>query len=420
AREGDAAVFLFDRLPPRGADRQDRRLRRIDDGGKFAHAVHAEIGDGGGTALVFIRLEPSGARARRHLLHLVRDRRQRLYLRARDERRDQAAVDRDRDGDVATLKAQDAILRPYRIGGGHAPQRGRPCLDDEVVEGELEGGLAVVVLGRSRVGVFAQREKPPDLDVRGQVEMRDGLLRLHQTGGDGRAHAVERHLLERHVAVERLDVFGARPRGDGDAGRRGWAWRGLRRGARGGLDVARPDAAVRTGRRNGGEIDAAFRREPARQRRHASAAREPRRAVIALRRTHLEERIELDRCRRGGLRCGGGRRHGRPPSRGRRGGGRRRPGPRLRPPPPPRRGAAARAVADPGDDGAARRPPARRHADFGEHAGGRRRHLHRHLVGLDLEQVVAGLDGVAGRLEPLRDLAFRHGLAELRHQHVHL
>src|SRR5215472_5779829 len=111
--DGHAAVFLFDRLPPRGADRQDRRLRRIDDGGKFAHAVHAEIGDGGGTALVFIRLEPSGARARRHLLHLVRDRRQRLYLRPADHRRDQAAVDRDRDGDVATLKAQDAILRPY-------------------------------------------------------------------------------------------------------------------------------------------------------------------------------------------------------------------------------------------------------------------------------------------------------------------
>src|SRR5215831_20032790 len=246
ARKGDAAVLHLDRLPPRGADRQDRRLRRIDDRGKFAHAVHAEIGDGGRTALVFVRLELSGARARRHVLHLVRDRRQRLYLRPTDHRRDQAAVDRDRDGDVATLKAQDAILRPYRIGGGHAPQRGRPCLDDEVVEGELEGGLAVVVLGRSRVGVFAQREKPPDLDVRCQVEMRDGLLRLHQTGGNGRAHAVERHLLEQHVAVERLDVLGARTRGERDAGGCGWAGRRLRRGARGGLDIARHDAAVRT------------------------------------------------------------------------------------------------------------------------------------------------------------------------------
>src|SRR5262249_56189125 len=53
AREGNAAVFLLDRLPPRGADRKHRRLRRIDDGGKFAHAVHTEIGDSGGTTVVF-------------------------------------------------------------------------------------------------------------------------------------------------------------------------------------------------------------------------------------------------------------------------------------------------------------------------------------------------------------------------------
>src|SRR5262249_49444101 len=46
--------------------------------------------------------------------------------------------------------------------------------------------------------------------------------------------------------------------------------------------------------------------------------------------------------------------------------------------------------------------------------------FHRDLVGLDLEQVVAGLDRVPRRLEPLRDLALRHGLAELRHQHIHL
>ena len=69
--------------------------------------------------------------------------------------------------------------------------------------------------------------------------------------------------------------------------------------------------------------------------------------------------------------------------------------------------------------GADRRHLAHADADFRERAGGGRRHLHRHLVGLDLEQVVARLHGVAGRLEPLRDLALSHGLAELRHQHVH-
>src|SRR5262249_51709266 len=79
AGERNAAVSLLARLPPRGADRQHRRLRRIDDGGKFAHAVHAEIGDGGGTALVLVRCELSHTRPRRQLLHLVRDRRQRFY-----------------------------------------------------------------------------------------------------------------------------------------------------------------------------------------------------------------------------------------------------------------------------------------------------------------------------------------------------
>ena len=59
------------------------------------------------------------------------------------------------------------------------------------------------------------------------------------------------------------------------------------------------------------------------------------------------------------------------------------------------------------------------HADFAEHAGLRRRHFHRHLVGLDLEQIVAGSNGVAGRFEPLGDLAFGDRLAELRHEDVH-
>ena len=58
-------------------------------------------------------------------------------------------------------------------------------------------------------------------------------------------------------------------------------------------------------------------------------------------------------------------------------------------------------------------------ADIGERAGDRRGYLHRGLVGLDLEKVVARLDGVAGRLEPLHDLAFGDGFAELRHQDVH-
>ena len=71
------------------------------------------------------------------------------------------------------------------------------------------------------------------------------------------------------------------------------------------------------------------------------------------------------------------------------------------------------------DHRADRRDVARLHPDLGERARGDRRHLHRNLVGLDLEQVVARLYGSAGRDEPLGDLALGDGLAELRHQDVH-
>src|SRR5665811_296776 len=57
ADEFHSPVFGFDWCAARGADRQNGGVRRIDDGGELAHAVHAEIGNGAGAALVFVRLE---------------------------------------------------------------------------------------------------------------------------------------------------------------------------------------------------------------------------------------------------------------------------------------------------------------------------------------------------------------------------
>jgi hypothetical protein len=94
------------------------------------------------------------SRARRDLLHLARDRRQRFRIRAAYDRGDQAALERDRDADVGMLETQDAVLRPYRVGGGHAPQRSRPGLDDEVIDRQLKGGIAVRVLGSGRIRLF--------------------------------------------------------------------------------------------------------------------------------------------------------------------------------------------------------------------------------------------------------------------------
>ena len=61
-----------------------------------------------------------------------------------------------------------------------------------------------------------------------------------------------------------------------------------------------------------------------------------------------------------------------------------------------------------------------RNPDLGDDARRGRLHFHRGLVGFDLEQVLASGDVLALLLEPDRDLAFRDGLAELRHQHVHV
>ena len=59
-----------------------------------------------------------------------------------------------------------------------------------------------------------------------------------------------------------------------------------------------------------------------------------------------------------------------------------------------------------------------RHLDLGERAAHRRRHLGVDLVGGHLEQRLVLGDGVADRLEPLRDRALGDGLTELGHRDV--
>ena len=349
------------------------------------------------------------ARARRQILHLGRDRAHRLGVGGAHDRRYQPSLERDRNADVGVFEAQDAVARPHGVGSRHAAQSERQRADDEIVEREPEQRGAVAVFRRRGIDFLAQRLEAVDRDIGGHVEMRNALLRLEKPRRDGAAHGVERHLLVARRIVERLDLFGTRTC-------RCWR-RGSGRGGRCGFHVARDNAAARAGTAHASEIDAGLGGKPARQRGHRDAAREPRRAEIAFRRAHLEERVELDR-----LRCAagmGGRSFGWSRRRGR-GQGWRAP-----------RGLTRRSrrlhldsqssgcSADDADNGADRRGLALLHADFAEHAGFRRRHFHRHLVGLDLEQIVARLNGVAGRFEPFGDLAFGDRLAELRHEDVH-
>ena len=73
------------------------------------------------------------------------------------------------------------------------------------------------------------------------------------------------------------------------------------------------------------------------------------------------------------------------------------------------------ATADDGDDFADLRHDARSDANFAETAGDDGLNFERHLVGFDLKEVVAFLDLVADRLEPVENLAFGDGFAELGH-----
>ena len=72
----------------------------------------------------------------------------RLGFRLADDGRDQPARDRHGDADVGVLVLQHRAFGPRDVGLRHAHQRQRQRLDDEVIDRDLVGGLAVLVLGR--------------------------------------------------------------------------------------------------------------------------------------------------------------------------------------------------------------------------------------------------------------------------------
>src|SRR6476469_1510975 len=124
ARQGDgeladelhAAIACFDRRTPRSADGQNGGMRRIDDGRKFPHAVHAEIGNRTRATLIFVRPELLMARTLGKIAHLRGDRGERFGLGIAYYRRDQPPLERDRHTDVGMLKTESTVARPYRIG----------------------------------------------------------------------------------------------------------------------------------------------------------------------------------------------------------------------------------------------------------------------------------------------------------------
>ncbi len=226
--------------------------------------------------------------------------------------------------------------------------------------------------------------------------MRDGRLRLDQTPGDGLAHIVVRNELV-GAFLEQLQHRIVRHRLDGGRSNRSGAGFGLRSSLRAasnsGIDIRPHNAAMRAGAGNRRQGNVVLARQPARERCGADrtclacGVQNGRRGrcdcVLGGRGGNCERLLSLSatfiRC----CRC----RH--------------------------RRVAFTALILltrriNPSD----RRTDCDIHAfladDVADRAGGRRVYLHRGLVGFDLEQQVALLDGGTLGDEPARYLAGRH------------
>src|SRR5690606_34511301 len=301
------------------------------------------------------------------------------------DRDDQALVDRDRDADVDPVVLEQLAVHPGPVDLGVGLEGGGRGLDDQVVEADLDPG----------VGELGVDLRPEGLELLGvdraaQVEVRGLLLGLHHPARNGLAHLADLELLGGAQVVG----------GGGGSGGRGGLGRG-RGGGRsgggallaGGLDVGPDHPALGAAALDLLDVQAVLLGQPAGQRRGARAGR-------------------LRALGRGGRGSGGGRGGlllgGRLPrlllGGGRRGGG----------------GAGVvrngvRAVPDEADHRADGYRLALGDGLLHQVAVFVGLVLHDGLVGLDLDQHVAGGDLVADLLDPGADDAFLHGVGEARH-----
>src|SRR5215468_10785674 len=105
---------------------------------------------------------------------------------------DQATRDRYRNPDVGMVMLEHAAFGPGDVGVGYPLHCKRQRLDDEIVDRELVGRLAILVLRRGRVDLLARSEQLAYIAVEREIEMRDGELRLDQAARDHLAYVVVR------------------------------------------------------------------------------------------------------------------------------------------------------------------------------------------------------------------------------------
>src|SRR5262249_6689432 len=101
-RSLDLAV-AHDRALLSGSDRENGRVRWIDNGVEFLDPIHAEVRYRASAALIFLRCQLAGTRAGGKVLHLVGNDGERFLLGMAQDRRDQSARYRHGDADVGML-----------------------------------------------------------------------------------------------------------------------------------------------------------------------------------------------------------------------------------------------------------------------------------------------------------------------------
>ena len=379
---GDGAV-ADDGLLRRGADSEDRRLRRVEHGGELLDPEHPEVGDRKGAALEVALGQLAVACA----LDEVGTGRGRLGEREPlglpDDGDHEARRRGDGEADVRGREAQERLLGELDVDVAVAHQRHRGDLRQQVGDGDAHAG---VELARAFDELVRERH------VGGDGELEDGHLpRRRQPPRDRLADPRQRH---------RLDPLGPLHFRHG-----AWHRTGLLRPCLGALDVLRDDASLRTGPLERGQLDSAFARDSPGERARLDAIA----AVRLWMSCHTfvtaaaARRVRCGRGGRGGL-CG--RNVGVLvlwPGTGRVCAGRVRNGLAF--------------VPDHGDR-LADRDLARLDGDLQQDAARLGFDLLRRLVGVDLEQRLALLDAVALRLQPLDDRARLHPLPEARQLHL--
>ena len=289
---------------------------------------------------------------------------------------------------------EDGLGRELGVALGHADERDGAGLHEQIVEARPSGALRPFggrPAARSRVDLLAEVVERVGVDVDGQVEVRDGLLRLGEAAGDRLAHHRERAHLRRASSPGRRALRGGR---GGDAARRE------------ALEVARDDAAVGPRAGDAVEVEAALARELADVGRRLDApAWSPGSGRGRSGAATAQGRAAASGAGAAGA-CGGGSEPGRQAGAGAGSGAR-----------PPRRTAEMSSPGSPtiGDGLAELHHGAGGGEDLEQRALVEGAELHRRLVGLDLGEEVVDGDGVALLLVPRADLALLHGRGELRH-----